>query len=128
MKNIFIIIVSIIIIILLFLIGAHMIGFVWSTEEIFKSSQPKGISYQSYDPYSLYIYKQKRTFSTEYIIMVSKDVEPSYGHVINHPDPYVISDAELKKTKVTWTPSGIQLVLYLNHKLFIPRKAFVGGR
>jgi hypothetical protein len=128
MKNIFIIIETLVNLILISLILSHLVGFVWSNEEIFKSQQPKELNYNTYDPYSLRIIKQKRTLGSEYIIMVSKYVEPGYGHVLNYPEPYVISEDELKKVIVKWSSTGIELQLTMGHKLFIPKNAFIGGR
>ncbi|MBU1077095.1 MAG: hypothetical protein KKH98_07375 [Spirochaetes bacterium] len=127
-KIIFIVIESIIILFLLLLIFTQLLGVTWSNKILFTSKQPKNIDYHSYDPYSLYIIRQTETFGHKYIIMVSKDAEPSYGHVINHIDPYILRDAECKVTKVKWMKTGIEVEMYLNHKLFIPDKAFTGGR
>lgn len=128
MKKSIIIIRALVILLLFFLILSHVMGFVWSNDQLFRSQQPKDINYNSYDPYSLYIIKQKRTLGKGYIIMVSKDIEPGYGHVLNYPETYVISEDELKKVQVKWNSLGIELRLPAGHTLFIPKNAFIGGR
>ncbi len=118
--------------ILLFFFGGlillHLMGIVWHSETIFTAHQPKGINYGSYDPYQISIIQQQRTLGSNYIILVSKSAETSYGHVINYPATYVVNEKDMKNAIVNWTNDGVEIETYLNTRIFIPKKNFTRGR
>ncbi len=109
------------------LISAFL-GISWSQDTVFSSCQPKEIDYKSFDPYCVSIIKQQQTFDSKYYILVAKEAEPSYGYVLNFPASGFVSEMDLKYFKINWTDDGIELETYLNTKIFIPKKNFIGGR
>ncbi len=118
--------------IFLFFLGivvlSQLIGISWNEEDIFTSCQPNEIDYESYDPYCVSIIRQRQTLNSRYYIWVAKQIEPSYGHAINYPNPHITSEQELQDVKINWTDEGIEVETYLNTKIFIPKKNFIGGR
>ncbi len=109
-------------------IFSQLVGISWSKKEIFRSCQPNEINYQSSDPYCLSTIKQRQTLGSIYFIWVAKKIEPNYGHAINYPNPHILSEQEFRDLKINWTAEGIEVEGYLNTKIFIPKKNFIGGR
>lgn len=124
----FIFIESVILFILVIAVFFQLIGFSFSRKVIFTSYQPYEINYKSYDPYCISIIKQRQIFTLRYYIYITKKIEPSYGYIINYPDPFIIDEQELKNIKINWMKEGIEIETCLNTKLFIPKKNFIGGR
>ena len=100
--------------------------------------QPSSLSYGSFDPYYLSVVEYGTNWDgfplhtePKYIIYVGRDSgSPSYGHMINysfhpHPDDMVTF---LKKAESVWTADGVELQLPSGHRVFIPKKMFIGGR
>ena len=116
---------SIILFFLVVIILTHWFGVAWSSNVVFSSCQPTRIHYNSTDPYCLSIIRQQQTLGSSYIILVSKSIEPSYGHVLNYPG---IGELDIENTQVHWMNEGIEVETYLKTKLFIPKKNFIGGR
>ena len=118
--------------ILLFFLGmivlAQLTGISWHQKEFFKSCQPENINYNSYDPYCVLITKEYQALDSKFYIWVTKKDEPSYGHIISYPNLNVIDEQELQDIKINWTNEGIEMETYLNTKIFIPKKNFIGGR
>ncbi|MEO8512996.1 MAG: hypothetical protein ABI543_05525 [Ignavibacteria bacterium] len=106
----------------------QVMGFTISDRVIMESSQGDYIKYNSYDPYLLSIIKQRQPLSSNYIIMISRKGDKSYGHVINYLDPTPGSDEEIKKTRIIWNNDGIEMTFPMGHKLYIPKERFIGGR
>src|SRR5690349_7755616 len=94
----------------------QVMGFTISDRVIMESSQGDYIKYNSYDPYTLSIIKQNQPLSSNYIIMISRKGDKTYGHVINYLDPDP-SDDEIKKTRVIWNNDGIEMTFPMGHKL-----------
>ena len=118
--------------IFLFFLGiiilAQLTGISWNRKEFITSCQPENIEYGSYDPYCVSITKEYQALNSEFYIWVAKKIEPSYGHAISYPNPSAIDEQELQDTKINWTNEGIGIETYLNTKIFIPKKNFIGGR
>lgn len=106
----------------------QVMGFTISDRVIMESSQGDYIKYNSYDPYTLSVIKQRQPLSSNYIIMISRKGDKTYGHVINYLDPTPGSDDEIKKTRVIWNNDGIEMTFPMGHKLYIPKERFIGGR
>ncbi len=118
-------------IVLLFLgaiLLSQFLGISWEKETLFQSCQSENIDYQSYDPYCLSIIKETQTLNLKYYILVAKQADPNYGHILNYPAPQIVSYNELENLKINWTDQGIEMETYLNTKIFIPKKNFIGGR
>lgn len=127
MKKI-IIIESIILLSIVMLIFTHLLGISWSKKVLFTSCQPPEIQYKSYDPYCLSILELQLTFDSKYIISIAKKIAPEYGHDIRYPAPGSVSAKDLQSTITNWKDDGIEIETYLNTKIFIPKKNFIGGR
>ena len=72
--------------------------------------------------------KSQHTFGVKYFIWVANKAESSYGHAINYPAPYIVSEQDIQNTKINWNNDGIEIDTYLNTKILIPKKNFIGGR
>jgi len=90
--------------------------------------QPDEISYEAYDPYCISIIKQQQALGSTYIILVAQETDPTYGHTLNYPAPYVTSQKDLEDTTANWTNDGIEIETYLNTRIFIPKENFTKGR
>jgi hypothetical protein len=106
----------------------HLIGFVWTSDNIYTECQPENINYESFDPYCISIVKKQQTFNTRYHIWVAKEIEPSYGHAVNFPKPYNVDDEDLKDVEINWSSDGVEIKTYSDTEIFIPKKNFIGGR
>jgi len=127
-KTIIIIILLFLVFILLSSLLTQFFGVVWSKKELYKSVQPSDIDYESFDPYVLRIIKMQYTFYHDYIIFISSENNPDYGHLIMYPSKEIFDQSEINDIKVHWTNKGINLELYLNTEIFIPKKNFIKGR
>jgi len=113
---------------LLVVIALQSMGFVWKNEELLKIVQPADVNYKSYDPYEVRVVKQHLLLSSNNIIMISKTVEPSYGHAVNYPNNVMDLEQDVKKLKVDWDSLGVKITFSYGQELFVPKKCFTGGR
>lgn len=113
---------------LIIVIVFQLLGFTLSERVIMESLQGDYVKYDSFDPYKLTIIKQSQPLSSNYVVLISRKGDNSYGHVINYLDPSPISDDDVKKTRVIWNNEGIEMTFPLGHKLYIPKERFIGGR
>lgn len=125
---IFFIIQGIVQIFLFCVILAQWADYSISDEVIFKETQPEDIDYDGNNSYSFYIIKRQKLLDTDYIILISKDIEPSYGHVMNYIDPYVVFENDIKDTKIVWLEDGLEIHFPSEHILLVPKESFIGGR
>ncbi len=97
--------------------------------------QPNTVSYQSNDPYVLCV-KENSSWWNEFnrcrhcrVEVTSHHNVDIYGHATeyefhnyqNEPDYFT-------RCTVIWEPEGVTIAEPTGHKLFIPKKAFIGGR
>ncbi|MEF2278592.1 hypothetical protein V3W47_09795 [Deinococcus sp. YIM 134068] len=57
--------------------------------------------------------------------------EPSYGHYVSLPelpDLYGQDEATWQDSRVNWTSAGVRLTFPTGHELFVPARAYTGGR
>jgi hypothetical protein len=113
---------------LLGILGFEWIGFSWSSRILYKDCQPKSIIYKSYDPYCLSIIELDLTLSKNNIIMISHNGDNIYGHILSYPESHLVNESNIQKTITDWDSNGINLTCYSGHKIFIPKKLFIGGR
>ena len=113
---------------LIIVVVFQLLGFTISDRVIMESSQGDYVKYNSYDPYKLSIIKQSRPLSSDYIVLISRKGDNSYGHVINYIDPAPLGDEDIRKTRVIWNNEGIEMTFPMGHKLYIPKERFTGGR
>lgn len=113
---------------LIIVILFQLMGFTLSDRVIMESFQGDYVKYNSFDPYKLSIIKQSRPLSSDYIILISRKGDNSYGHVINYIDPTEVSDENIKRTRVIWNNEGIEITFPMGHKLYVPKERFIGGR
>ena len=68
--------------------------------------------------------------SQRYYIYAGRDCgQPSYGHFIDFtPGSYLDTEDLFKKSSVDWGADGATFVFPEGHRLFIPKKAYEGGR
>jgi len=107
-----------------------------ATRIIAEWHQPANIQYHSADPYTLSVEQwgfdlHAIPWQYTYMIWISSGREPQdYGHLVYLPlspegdDP----DADISKSKVEWSNDGVTFIESTGHSLFIPKKAFTGGR
>jgi hypothetical protein len=119
---------SLIAVILFVIIIIQASKLIMSQETLFESEQGEYISYNSNDPYKLYIIKQNQPLSSNYIILVSSKQEKLYGHILSYIDPSPVSKNDIKQTRVIWSIEGIEMTFVSGHKLYIPKERFTAGR
>ncbi len=113
----------------------------WPSMEVIKQwKQPADMVYDNWDPYYISVVSTDIDWKTypfnigierNYIIYVGRDSgKPSYGHMIKYSFHSGYKDLRefLNETEVNWLPEGVQLILASGHRLFIPKKMFIGGR
>lgn len=68
-------------------------------------------------------------------LYIGRDGTPSgYGHRVSYDlhagmvDPSLTADAYAKRVTVTWTDAGVAIEQPSGHRLFVPQRAYVGGR
>ncbi len=108
-----------------FLLGG--LDLIISREVLYESAQPAHINYQSYDPYVLRIFKFNTIFDSKYYIFISTP-ESTYGHLLSYPHNSLADERVIKDTKVLWKDDGIDIRVYLDIEIFIPKGNFTGGR
>jgi len=96
------------------------------------------ITYDHLGPYYMSVVERDLDWSgfpfyveRNYFIYVGRDEgTPSHGHMIKysfHPYPDEVEQF-LTKADVQWTAEGVMLSLPSGHRLFVPKKMFIGGR
>ncbi len=105
---------------------SYLFGFTGAT--ILKVSQPDSVTYDA--EYELNIEEGLRKlqlfdFRRLSEIKISRQGgEFSYGHSIDID----VLGSDISKTNIQWLESGVNLQFDSGHSLFIPKKAFEGGR
>ena len=109
----------------------------WPSNRVIKQwHQPKDIQYQSFDPYTLSVIEGSINWNDirlprHYQLFIGKgDEAPDYGHYIEysfHPMSENI-EKHIGRSNVEWTADGATFVENSGHRLFIPKKMFIGGR
>lgn len=65
-------------------------------------------------------------------LYLGRDAEqPSYGHFVSLPelpDLYGENAAKWQESRVNWTPAGVRFTFWTGHELFVPARAYTGGR
>jgi len=100
-------------------------------------SQPGSVNYQGYDLYTLSVLDQGLDLTARehrYELFIGRGADaPAYGHYTpfhfhfgyeneDHPDAYI------SRSTVSWTAAGLTFTEPEGHALFIPARAFIGGR
>jgi len=99
-------------------VGVGYLVFRSSETLVLTSHQPTQVHYQSFDPYTL------EAFSSDQSIRFwVYGAEKSTGHGAT----IEITGRPGIRT-VNWLPDGISVEFASNHRLFIPKSAFTGGR
>jgi hypothetical protein len=96
------------------------------------------LDYKSFGPYSVYVLEGARDWSyplalpMRYSVVVARSglAPPDYGHILDysfHPGGND-TEAHIRKSTAEWGPDGVSFVEDSGHRLFIPKKMFIGGR
>ncbi|AIE83428.1 hypothetical protein [Fimbriimonas ginsengisoli] len=99
-----------------------------SGKVLYRSPQPAGVNYGSYDPYELTIVEGPIKWNWVGWPRSSEIwVAPGGGHDYGYS---AVFDAggSVSVDKTTWSTEGIEVSFSSGHRLFIPKKAFIGGR
>jgi hypothetical protein len=98
-------------------------------------TQPANIKYDSTVPYRLAVVEtmpEKMFTRPKHFIYVGRDTgSPGYGHYCDFSFYNYESgdiDSCIRQSKVEWSKDGVTLESTSGHKLFIPKKSFIGGR
>ena len=104
---------------------------------VFEAPQPATVNYRSFDPYKLVVLEgpvkwTDLAFPHRYELFVGKaaDTGAAYGHRVDfsfHPGNEAI-EAHIQHSRVVWDTAGVTFHEASGHRLFIPRRMFVGGR
>ena len=98
--------------------------------------QPSNVNYKSFDPYVLAVVEGARDWATlgwprrYYIFVGRSNGVPGYGHYLDytfHPG-YENAEEHIRNSLVEWNKDGVTFIEATGHKLFIPKKMFIGGR
>lgn len=107
------------------------LSFVRWPGKIHQWDQPAGIHYGSFDPYFVAVYEVSPVLAPwpRYEVFVSKPTSPDYGHLTEYGFHNAAWESDyFDRCTVDWTPDGITLTEPSGHRLFIPKKSFIGGR
>ncbi len=111
----------------------------WPSDRVIQQwAQPPTIDYQSFDPYTLSVIKGRRKWNVlsleshycYYIFIGSSTEAPEYGHYHDYsfsPGPEDI-ETHIKASKVEWNDDGLTFIEASGHRLYVPKKMFIGGR
>lgn len=65
-------------------------------------------------------------------LYLGRDAEqPSSGHFVSLPALADLSGenaAKWQESRVNWTPAGVRFTFWTGHELFVPARAYTGGR
>lgn len=89
------------------------------------SKQPSTVHYDHGDPYVVRArgYGPIKIWAGRQSNLAQSFWDFEYGHVVNID----ITGCE-GITQSNWTPNGVEIVFSTDHKLFIPKRSFIGGR
>ncbi len=98
--------------------------------------QPPDITYDQRGPYYLSVVERNIDWfrlppERNYLIYVGREAGGlGYGHMLkfsfhSFPDS---TEEFVKKSQVEWSPEGVTLTTGTGHRVFIPKKMFIGGR
>lgn len=100
--------------------------------------QPASIKYDNFDPYYLSVVEGDvdwryfpLSWQRHHHIYVGREKDaPDYGHYVDfsfHPGADDL-ESHLSKSKVEWSEEGVEFGEASGHRLFIPKRMFIGGR
>ncbi|MBC8063932.1 MAG: hypothetical protein H7Y17_03820 [Chlorobia bacterium] len=94
----------------------------------YTSTQPSTVTYDHGDPYVLQA-RAERGDRVEFFVGKSGNVgqgngDWSYGHGVD----IHMTGNDRKISETRWLPEGVEVVFLSNHRVFIPKGAFTGGR
>ena len=99
--------------------------------------QPAGVKYGSFEPYVVYV-KDRSSWWNVFArrrycrvgVMSHHQEEPLlYGHWVEYEFNTDRGEAAyFARCRVEWTPDGVRITEPTGHELFVPKKAFIGGR
>jgi hypothetical protein len=117
------------------------LGMVWmnsssSGHVVARWSQPESVQYGSFEPYTLYVVEVGTTRTlfarrpAHEIRVVRGSDSDGYGHRIDLGFDFWNADVDgyIRGSKVIWTEDGVTLEMPSAHRIFIPKRAFIGGR
>ncbi len=104
--------------------------------------QPNNINYESHDPYMLLVVDRSSWWNESNRhrhcrigvvshVQLTPDTQASssYGHWIEYEFQNYTSDPNyLTRCTIVWESEGVTITEPTGHKLFVPKKAFIGGR
>ena len=99
--------------------------------------QPPGVNYKSNDPYTVYVVDEsswwnvfhRKKWGSVRVVKKSLDEQNGYGHYTEYEfHNYHGEDDYFARCSTEWTPEGITISEPTGHTLFVPKKAFIGGR
>lgn len=99
---------------------------------IFQNCQSSGVHYDSFDPYCLSVIEQSRIAGNHFYLFIGKGKEaPAYGHSM--PFEFYKDHSEkikdhIYRSLVQWNEEGVQFESASGHRLFFPKRMFIGGR
>lgn len=100
-------------------------------------TQPATPDYESYGPYSVYVLEGPRNWGAldfprrhRLVIARAGDSPPTYGHMLDYSFHAMGADMDshIRQSTAEWTPDGVTFVEASGHRLFVPKRLFVGGR
>lgn len=99
---------------------------------LFQTCQSPLVYYDQFDPYCLSVINQSRLSGDRLYIFVGRGKEaPDYGHEFPfrfYKDYSEDLNQHISRSMVQWNGEGVIFESGSGHKLFIPKKMFIGGR
>ena len=98
-------------------------------KELYRSEQPEGVDYGSFDPYQLTIVEGSVQWDAlgwprSSILSITRSEDSSYGHFIEIDFPGANKDG----FEAEWHEAGLAIRFPSGHNLEIPKASFMGGR
>src|SRR5262249_50975121 len=96
---------------------------------LWQDCQPDNINYGSFGPYCVSVL-EGNLFEPYYLFFGRGNTAPSYGYYFTFPFWFDTKDpvAEIRESKAEWKPEGVTFIAKWGNKLFVPKRAFIGGR
>ena len=99
---------------------------------VFQTCQNSMVHYDQFDPYCLSVIRQFRLAGNQDYLFIGRGKEaPAYGHSMPfkfYKDYSEELEKHIHQSTVQWNEEGVSFESASGHKLFFPKKMFMGGR
>ncbi len=99
---------------------------------VFQTCQPSLVHYDSLDPYCLSVIERSRLSGNHFYLFIGRGKDaPAYGHQMPfefYKDYSETIQNHIYRSAVQWNENGVEFESASGHRIFFPKKMFIGGR